>query len=78
MLLTPFNVFNNIVWASRLFPDFVGWSTLGAIMVIANFAVAISLDANFLEAADRISQRMTGWIWRRIMATEYGNRRNLH
>jgi hypothetical protein len=58
MLLTPFNVFNNIVWASRLFPDFVGWSTLGAIMVIAIFAVAISLDANFLEAADRISQRI--------------------
>ena len=58
IVLAPFAVFANIITAERLVPDALGWVTLGAIMVVAVYGLAILLDANYLETAVRVSRQM--------------------
>ncbi len=58
ILLAPFALFARIVTAERLIPDALGWAALGAVLVIGIYALAIRLDANYLETAVRVSQQM--------------------
>jgi hypothetical protein len=58
VLLAPFAVFAKIITAERLIPDALGWAALGAAMIVASYALAIWLDANYLETAVRVSQQM--------------------
>jgi hypothetical protein len=58
ILLAPFAVFTKIIAAERLIPDALGWAALGAILVVGIYALAIRLDANYLETAVRVSQQM--------------------
>lgn len=56
--LAPFAVFAKVITADRLFPDALGWAVLAAAIVAGVYAVAISLDANYLETAARVSRRL--------------------
>jgi hypothetical protein len=58
ILLAPFSVFAKIIAAERLVPDALGWAAIGAILVAAVYALAIRLDANYLETAVRVSRQM--------------------
>jgi hypothetical protein len=58
ILLAPFAVFAKIIVAERLIPDALGWAALGAILVLGVYALAIRLDANYLETAVRVSRQM--------------------
>ena len=58
ILLAPFAVFAKIIVAERLIPDALGWVALGAILVVGIYALAIRLDANYLETAVRVSRQM--------------------
>jgi hypothetical protein len=58
IVLAPFTVFGNIITAQRIFPDAIGWAALGASLIIGVYALAIWLDANYLETAVRVSQKM--------------------
>ena len=58
VVLAPFAVFAKIITAERLIPDALGWAALGAILVVGIYAVAIWLDANYLETAVRVSQQV--------------------
>ena len=58
IVLAPFAVFAKIITAERLIPDALGWVALGAILVVGIYALAIRLDANYLETAVRVSQQM--------------------
>ena len=58
IVLAPFTVFAKIITAERLIPDALGWVALGAVLVVGIYALAIRLDANYLETAVRVSQRM--------------------
>jgi hypothetical protein len=58
IVLAPFAVFAKIITAGRLVPDALGWVALGAIMVVGVYALAIRLDANYLETAARVSRQM--------------------
>lgn len=58
VLLAPFGIYANIIAAERLVPDALGWTALGAILAAAGYAVAIRLDANYLETAVRVSQQI--------------------
>jgi hypothetical protein len=58
VLLAPFAVFARIISAERLIPDTLGWVALGAILVVGIYALAIRLDANYLETAVRVSRQM--------------------
>ena len=54
----PFAVFAKIIAAERLVPDALGWVALGAMLVVAVYALAIRLDANYLETAVRVSRQI--------------------
>ena len=58
ILLAPFAVFAKIIAAKRLIPDALGWVALGAILVAGIYALAIRLDANYLETAVRVSRQI--------------------
>jgi len=58
VLLAPFAVFAKIITAERLIPDALGWAALGTILIVGVYAVAIWLDANYLETAVRVSQQV--------------------
>jgi ABC-type transport system involved in multi-copper enzyme maturation permease subunit len=58
IVLAPFTVFAQIITAERLIPDALGWVALGATLVVGVYAIAIWLDANYLETAVRVSQQM--------------------
>jgi len=57
-VLAPFTVFAKVISAERLIPDALGWAALGAILVVGVYALAIRLDANYLETAVRVSQQI--------------------
>ena len=57
-MLAPFAVFAKIITAERLIPDALGWAALGTILVVGIYALAIWLDANYLETAVRVSQQI--------------------
>ena len=58
IVLAPFTVFGNIITAERMMPDAIGWAALGASLIVGVYALAIWLDANYLETAVRVSQQM--------------------
>jgi len=58
VLLAPFEVFSRTIFAQTLFPEFVGWSALAVCVDLLVLAVVIRLDANYLEAAMGISQKI--------------------
>ena len=58
IVLAPFTVFAEIITAERLFPDAFAWTALGAVLVVIIYALAIRLDANYLETAVRVSRQM--------------------
>jgi ABC-2 type transport system permease protein len=58
IILAPFVVFANIIAAEQFGPDTLGWAALGAILVVGVYAVAVRLDANYLETAARVSQKI--------------------
>jgi hypothetical protein len=58
IVLAPFAVFARIIAAERLIPDALGWVTLGTIMIAGVYALAIRLDANYLETSVRVSQQI--------------------
>jgi hypothetical protein len=58
VLLAPFAVFAKIITAERLIPDAIGWAALGATLIVGIYALAVWLDANYLETAVRVSQQM--------------------
>lgn len=58
VVLAPFAAFARIITAERLVPDALGWAALGAILVVGVYALAIRLDANYLETAVRVSRQM--------------------
>ena len=68
--LAPFVVFAKVIAAERLAPDALGWAALGAAMVVGVYALAIRLDANYLETAARVSRHMQAL--RRRVAAEGG------
>ena len=58
IVLAPFAVFAKIMTAERLVPDALGWAALGTVLVVGVYALAIRLDANYLETAARVSRQM--------------------
>ncbi len=58
VLLAPFAVYANIISAERLLPDALGWTALGAALVVAVYAAAVRLDANYLETAASVSRQI--------------------
>ena len=68
IVLAPFAVFAKVIAAERLFPDALGWAALAAAMVAGVYALAVRLDANYLEMAARVSQKLQDR--RRRMMTE--------
>ncbi len=58
VVLAPFAVFAKIIAAEQLIPDALGWAALGTILVVGIYALAIRLDANYLETAVRVSQQI--------------------
>jgi hypothetical protein len=64
ILATPFEVFPRIVTATSA-PELALWTALAAAMVLGLFCLAISLDANYLETAQRVSERYYERIKRR-------------
>src|SRR5262245_51824401 len=57
VLLAPFEVFPKIATA-RSYGEVAAWSGLGLAMIAGLFALAISLDVNYLETAQHVSQRI--------------------
>jgi hypothetical protein len=58
IVLAPFSVFAKIIGSERMVPDALGWAALGAMLVVGIYALAVRLDANYLETAARVSRQM--------------------
>jgi hypothetical protein len=59
-LLAPFEAFGRTITAETLFPEFVAWAAVALTVDLALLVVVIRLDANYLEAAVAISQKIYG------------------
>jgi hypothetical protein len=57
VLLAPFEVFPRIMTAESL-GELLLWSAIGVGMITGLFALAMSLDVNYLETAQQVSQRV--------------------
>lgn len=57
ILLAPFEVFPRIV-TSGSYGELLLWSTIGVGMIAGLFALAVSLDVNYMETAQQVSQRV--------------------
>ena len=57
ILLAPFEVFPRIMTAESL-GELLLWSAIAAGMITGLFAFAVSLDVNYLETAQQVSQRV--------------------
>jgi hypothetical protein len=57
ILLAPFEVFPRIVSAESI-AELLLWSTIGLGMILGLFALSVSLDVNYLEAAQQVSLRV--------------------
>lgn len=67
-LLAPFEVFTRAIFAPRWFPDFAGWATAGLAIDVLLLVLVLRLDANYIEAAAAISQR----VYERVRRTKQG------
>jgi len=64
VLLAPFTVFPRIMVAESL-AGAAPWAAIAAAMIVGLFALAISLDVNYLETAQHVSQRVYERLQRR-------------
>lgn len=60
ILLAPFEVFSRTILAQRLFPDLLLWGGLALTIDLVLLAIVLRLDANYLEAAVAVSQKLYG------------------
>src|SRR5262249_8752364 len=58
VLLAPFEVFTRVLFAERWFPELVGWGVGALAIDAALVAIVLKLDANYLESAATISQKV--------------------
>ena len=58
MLLAPFEVFSHAILARTWFPDLLCWSAAAAAIDLGLLAVILKLDADYLESAAAISQKL--------------------
>jgi len=67
ILTAPFEVFPRIITARNVV-ELASWSALASAMVAGLYGLAISLDANYLETAQQVSQRVYERLQRRRQA----------
>jgi Putative ABC exporter len=58
IVLAPFVPVARVMAAGQLVPDALGWAALGAALIACIYALAVRLDANYLETAVRVSRQM--------------------
>jgi hypothetical protein len=58
VLLAPLQVFSHAILAKQVFPDLVGWSAAAAAIDLGLLVLLLRLDADYLEAAAAISQKL--------------------
>jgi hypothetical protein len=58
VVLAPLQVFSHAILAKRLFPDLVCWSAGAAAIDLGLLVLILKLDADYLEAAAAISQKL--------------------
>ena len=58
VVLAPFEVFSHAILARRWFPDLVCWSAGGLAIDLALLALIFRLDADYLESAAAVSQKL--------------------
>ncbi len=58
VLLAPFEVFSHAILAVRWFPDLAGWAAGALAIDIGLLALIFRLDADYLESAAAISQKL--------------------
>jgi hypothetical protein len=68
VLLAPFQVFTRTIFADAVFPDLIAWGA-GALAIDAVLVIVVlKLDANYIESAATISQK----VYERIRRTRQG------
>lgn len=70
-LLSPFSVFAHAMTAASA-GERIAWSALGLVLIAASWALALLLDANYTEAAVRVSQRIAVRLRRMASGTAVG------
>ena len=68
VVLAPFEVFTRAIYAEDWFPDLVCWGAAALAIDAALLIVVLKLDANYIESAATISQK----IYERIRRTKQG------
>jgi ABC-2 type transport system permease protein len=58
VLLAPFEVFTRTMFAETWFPDLVGWGAGALAIDVALLILVLKLDANYIESAATISQKV--------------------
>ncbi len=58
ILLAPLEVFSHVIAAARWFPDLLCWSAAAAAIDLGLLALILKLDADYLESAAAISQKV--------------------
>jgi hypothetical protein len=66
--VAPFEVFTSAMFADRWFPDLVGWGAGALAIDVALLAIVLRLDANYVETAATISQK----VYERIRRSKQG------
>jgi hypothetical protein len=58
VLLAPFQVFTRAIFAEAWFPDLAGWAAAALAIDLGLLIVILKMDANYLESAAAISQKV--------------------
>jgi hypothetical protein len=58
VVLAPFEVFSHAILATRFFPDLVSWSAGALAIDLGLLALIFKLDADYLESAAAVSQKL--------------------
>jgi ABC-2 type transport system permease protein len=58
VVLAPFKIFSNAILADKLFPDLVYWGAAAAAIDLGFLVLLLKLDADYLESAAAISQKI--------------------
>jgi hypothetical protein len=58
VLLAPFEIFTHAILARRLFPDLISWSAGALAIDLGLLALVFRLDADYLESAAALSQKV--------------------
>jgi len=76
VVLAPFEVFARVATSSQWTAGIVGWAMIGVAINAVIYGVAIALDANFLETAVRVSERLQKARKRRVRGAIVGPSRS--